>query len=120
MAVIGEFDVLSLLVTYLSEETGVPVRTEVPEERPDVFVSVFRDGGVRSDIRFDRPRVTIWAWAKSETEAYSLVNAIRNAMAELPAKCVEVSSAAEQSTRVNNHSSGHRRYESTWSLMTTA
>lgn len=120
MAEIGTFDILSLLTSYLRDVTGVPVASEVPEERPARFVSVFRDGGARVDVRFDTPRITIWAWGESEADAYALVNQVRTAMAALPSIDPRVTSVLETTTRINNHSSGHRRYEAGFVLRTTS
>ena len=120
MTAIGSFDILAVLRSALEGACGVPVMTEVPEQRPERFVSVFRSGGFRTDVRYDHSRITIWAWAESEAEAYALINKARTAMDGLPTMYADVSATSESSTRVNNHTSGHRRYESIWSVVATA
>ena len=51
--------------------TGVKFDRVVPDPRPDRLVVVRRDGGNVSGV-FDRPRVTIDVWARTEQDATNL------------------------------------------------
>lgn len=54
---------------------GVKFDRKVPNPRGDRFVVVRRDGGNVSGV-FDRPRVALDVWAKSEQDATDLANLI--------------------------------------------
>lgn len=54
---------------------GVKFDRRVPSDRPDRFVVVRRDGGNVTGL-FDRPRVALDVWAKTEQDATNLANLI--------------------------------------------
>lgn len=70
---------------------GVKFDRVVPTTRPDRFVVVRRDGGNVSGV-FDRPRVSLDVWAKTEADATNLARLIVALALEAPgnADCVRV------------------------------
>ena len=50
----------------------VPVKVSVPENMPDEFVTVRRDGGAWENGLLDKAGLEIYAWAKSEADACAL------------------------------------------------
>lgn len=57
------------LQNYLSENLSVPVSSDVPNPRPDEFVTYERTGGARSNCVIDQSTVAIQCWAKERPEA---------------------------------------------------
>lgn len=115
----GNFDVLGVLCEYLTEKTGVLTSTETPDTKAAPFITIFRNGGGRQSIRYDRVTLTIWIWANSEAEAYALTNTVRNAMEAL-SNYANFSAPIESAVRINNpDDSGLRRYEVVYFLQTT-
>lgn len=70
---------------------GVKFDRVVPATRPDRFVVVRRDGGNVSGV-FDRPRVALDVWAKTEQDATNLAALIVALALEAPgtSSCVRV------------------------------
>lgn len=62
---------------------GVKFDRVVPATRPDRFVVVRRDGGNVSGV-FDRPRVALDVWAKTEQDATSLARLVIALALEAP------------------------------------
>ena len=61
----------------------VPVKVSVPENMPDEFVTVRRDGGAWENGLLDKAGLEIYAWAKSEADACALAEKTADAMASL-------------------------------------
>lgn len=57
---------------WLDGMLGVPVNVAVPEERPEAFLVVDKTGGTY-DPPFDRPQLTLYAWATSMAGAVALL-----------------------------------------------
>lgn len=116
---LGTFDVLGFLQKYLTEKTGLKTSTETPKVKDPPFITIFRNGGPRDRIRYDRPIITIWVWAESESEAYNHMLKVRNAMFELQ-YTLEISAISESSVRITNPiDSTLKRYEAVYFLLTT-
>lgn len=120
MAEIGTFDVLGLLTSYLSSTLNVNVSTEIPDEIPEKFISIYRTGGVRQDIRNDTPQITMRVYARTELEAWELASNVRSSIQKLPALTPDVLSVAESGVRLMNPTmKTHRAYELVFFLTTT-
>ena len=63
---------------------GVPVRVDVPAERPGTLVVVRRCGGARQDQLIDSPQVEALMWAPTEAKAEELAECVGDAMSRLP------------------------------------
>lgn len=60
----------------LAEWEVESITTEVPNPRPDRFITIERTGGI-SDRWQDRPQVAIQCWAKSRWEAEELASRVK-------------------------------------------
>lgn len=77
-------DVVKLLIPYLAHELkGIPVKTEVPEKRPETLVTVNAAGGTKT-LFVQQPRIVLDAWARSDYDAAKLINRVTDAMLEAP------------------------------------
>lgn len=63
---------------------GVPVRVDLPAERPGTVVVVRRCGGARQDPLIDSPQVEVIMWAPTEAKAEGLAELVGDAMSRLP------------------------------------
>ena len=110
------FDILAFVCERIANATGLPVATEVPEHRPDRFVTVYRDGGGRRE-HVDNPTLTVQTWGTSDADAYDLALRVRAIMEDLTFTC-EVSDVSCSSLRVNNDTTdGQHRYEAVYFLI---
>lgn len=84
------FDIEQALVEWLPDKLGVPCSAEVPDPRPDAFVTVERTGG-GSSLGVDRPFLAVQAWGASAAEASELALSARDALVldswEIPEVC---------------------------------
>lgn len=84
------FDVEQALVEWLPGAVGVPCFADVPDPRPDSFLTVERTGG-SSSLGVDRPGVAVQAWAPTRERASRLALTARDALvlrsAEIPEIC---------------------------------
>ncbi|WP_327725725.1 hypothetical protein [Streptomyces europaeiscabiei] len=64
--------------------TPVPVRTRVPDERPERFIRIERVGGTLLDRVTDRPRLAFEVWAPSEEETADLTKVARALVHAIP------------------------------------
>lgn len=63
---------------------GVPVRVDLPAERPGTVVVVRRCGGARQGPLIDSPQVEVIMWAPTEAKAEELAELVGDAMSRLP------------------------------------
>lgn len=63
---------------------GVPVRVDLPGERPGTVAVVRRCGGARQDALIDSPQVEVLMWAPTEAKAEELAERVGDAMSRLP------------------------------------
>lgn len=84
------FDVERELVEWLPKKVGVPCAADVPDPRPERFVTVERTGGDTS-LGVDRPLLAVQAWAGSRLDASRLASAVATALVldswEIPQVC---------------------------------
>lgn len=78
-------NVMGELRAILESALGdVPVRVNVPGERPGAVAVVRRCGGARQDALVDSPQVEVLMWAPTEAEAENLAERVGDAMSRLP------------------------------------
>lgn len=63
---------------------GVPVRVDLPGERPGTVAVARRCGGARQDALIDSPQVEVLMWAPTEAKAEELAELVDDAMSHLP------------------------------------
>lgn len=73
-------DVEAMVLDFLAAHIGAPVKTSVPDDRPDRFVRIWRNGGASLNRVIDRPQVTVEAWSLDSADASALAEACRAAL----------------------------------------
>lgn len=68
------------LIRWLSSQVSVPVKSEVPKQRPKRFVSVERTGGPRHSVIIDQAQLDLFCWAETRAEALKLAHEVDDAM----------------------------------------
>lgn len=109
------FDILAFICERVTNATGLPCATEVPPERPERFVTVYRDGGGRRE-HVDNPTITVQCWGTSDEDAYRLAVTVRDVMENMTFSPY-VSDVSCSSLRVNNHTDGAHRYEAVYFII---
>lgn len=70
------------LIGWLGERVDAPVKSEVPNPRPNRLVTVDRTGGPRRSIIIDQAQIDVFCWAESRAEALKLADSIDKLMPE--------------------------------------
>lgn len=70
-------DATALVISWLSVHLVEPVTSDVPNPRPEAFVTVDRTGGPRRNLIADNPQITVEAWGATKEEAHDLAQAAR-------------------------------------------
>jgi len=82
---VPRLNVMGELRAILESALGdVPVRVNVPGERPGTVAVVRRCGGARQDALIDSPQVEVLMWAPTEAKAEELAELVGDAMSHLP------------------------------------
>ena len=76
-------DVEAAIIKFLAEKTLMPVYAEVPNPRPDEFITVELLGGDGMPY-IDHPQVAVQAWAQSRYQAQQNARKIQAFMFCLP------------------------------------
>lgn len=76
-------DIEQVVLDYLSEHFD-DVYLDVPDDRPETFITIERTGGGMSSATIDRPMVAIQCWAGRRSEASKRVHEVDKLMQELP------------------------------------
>lgn len=76
-------NILTETIAHLGEVLDLPVRTEVPAERPEAFVTVERSGGSTTRVD-DRATLTVQVWCRDRLRAESLMESARDALLTMP------------------------------------
>jgi hypothetical protein len=72
-------DIEAELVAFTKPAAEVHVGTEVPADRPEEFVRLWVTGGSAVQRMFERPTVTVQAWAATSTAASAIASRCREA-----------------------------------------
>lgn len=72
------YDIEASIVAWIAANTGWDAATEVPNPRPERFVSIERTGGGVTGIVLDNPTVAIQCWAPTRAEAAEMAYSIRD------------------------------------------
>lgn len=74
-------DTENLLRQFLQDKLGgVPVKTRIPNPRPDTFVRVWRSGGGAVNRVLDEPLITVESFGADDTVAFQNANVARSAL----------------------------------------
>lgn len=113
-------DAAALVVDYLeaaltAHGQAVPVATEIPPQRPPVFVRAWRSGGRRLNVGLDAPQITVQCWAATDAAAADLARLARTLIARLDSYHDEIGGPAYYPD-----DTGAPRYQFTIQLVTAA
>jgi hypothetical protein len=81
-------DIEDALRVYLNGELTVDAYVSIPPSRPDSFVSIVRNGGIKRDLVTDSATVTFDAWAQTPSAAHDLAQEVRAAVHDLPGSVI--------------------------------
>lgn len=73
------FNVEASLIAWLPDKVGAPAYAQVPDPRPEKFLTVQRTGG-NATIGIDNPVIAVQAWAGSAYDACTLALDVRDLM----------------------------------------
>lgn len=73
-------DYLRAGITAVSGYSGVVGHIRLPSPLPDRFFQVRRIGGVRDSIVADNPRLDLFSWGNSDTDAHDMAQLLRSLM----------------------------------------
>lgn len=108
-------DVERFVAERLMDITGIKTVLEVPDLRPDEFVSVERTGG--PEMRFsDKPTLAVQSWAKTRRRASEMARSVNNALKGLMALDCVFEVDIEKTYRWPDPESGHERYQTVVTL----
>lgn len=77
-------DIVSFLRMSIHKKFNVRVPEKIPQQIPDEFVLVRREGGGRINALLDGPGISIDCYAKTESRARELSDAISEFVCALP------------------------------------
>lgn len=82
-------DAVAVTIGYLSDELGdrgseAEVVKDVPDPRPDVFVTILRSGGVRQTVVSDNAVLIVECWAQTSADAHDLAQLCRALLHAMP------------------------------------
>lgn len=113
-------DAAALVVAYVetalaAHGSPVPVATEIPPQRPPVFVRAWRSGGRRLNVGLDAPQITVQCWARTDAAAADLARLTRTLIERMPEYGDEIGGPAYYPD-----DTGAPRYQFTIQLVTAA
>lgn len=108
-------DIERFVAEKVMDTTGFKTVLEVPEMRPDEFVSVERTGGPENRFS-DSPTLAVQSWAKTRKRAAEMSKAVSNALKGLMAFDCVFAVDIEKTYRWPDPESGHERYQTVVNL----
>lgn len=75
-------DIELALIEWMKGKLGIEAFADVPNHRPDEFVTVERTGGGRSDVIVDNPMIAVQCWAETRYRASRLATSVDSALNE--------------------------------------
>ena len=103
-------DVEAAVARRLAQAAGVPGCLEVPEEMPDLFISVEQIGGGGSMFEPCRLAVDCWARKKERKKARALAESVAAAVADLDEEANFFHPEVTNFYRENDPDTGRSRY----------
>lgn len=70
-------DASAIAITWLADHLVEPVHQDIPNPRPETFVTVTRDGGPKRNIVTDGAQITVDSWGETWEEAHDLAQTAR-------------------------------------------
>lgn len=109
------------VIRYLTESLDCTAYAEVPNPRPDRFVTVERTGGTQTLMgAVDRPIVAVQSWERTRREAERLSAEVDALMLAMPLDVMNVMGCDRNSLyNFPDPDSGQSRYQGLYELVTT-
>ena len=76
-------DIEETIITWLNSHLIIDAYADVPNPRPDSFITVERVGGGIDSVIISRPRVAIQCWSTSRAAAASLAYEVAEELKEM-------------------------------------
>lgn len=114
-------DIEATVIAYLTERLDCTAYAEVPNPRPERFVTVERTGGTQTLMgAVDRPSVAVQSWEASRAKAQALASTVDALMLSMPLE-VENVFDCDRSGPYNypDPDSRQSRYQAIYELVTT-
>lgn len=114
-------DIEREIVAYLTERLDCTAYAEVPNPRPERFVTVERTGGTQ-DIygAIDYPSVAVQSWEATRARAQALADEVDGLMLAMPLDIENVMGSDRNSLyNFPDPDSGQSRYQGIYELVTT-
>lgn len=70
-------DATAVAIAWLDAHLEEPVHQDIPNPRPDAFVTVSRTGGPRRNLVTDGAFLTVESWGQTHQDAHDLAQAAR-------------------------------------------
>ena len=109
-------DVEPKLIGFLTEKLVVPVRANVPAERPEKLVTVGLEGGSVDDVVVERALMTVQSWAPTQSQAKDLARDVDDVMRTELALEPWVLKVTRESFFPWPTAEGETRYQATYQL----
>lgn len=103
------------IISYLNGN-GFKAYADVPNPRPESFVTVERTGGTSDSVVLDRPTVAVQAWAKTRYEASELMLAVDDCMRNVVSE--KNVTRCKRNSMYNYPDSNQARYQAVYDLVT--
>lgn len=115
-------DIEAMAIAYLTEHIDVDIVTSVPNDRPERFVRLWRNGGASMNRIVDRPQLTVEAWSPDTVDAAQTANTCRELLLRASSHLPTVRRIYEVSGpyRVDDESTETPRYRFTVALTVRA
>lgn len=81
-------DAVDVVIAALDADLPEPVRSRIPNPRPDTFVLVRRTGGPKRNVVTDGAQVTVESWALTDEAAADLAQEAREILNDLPGQII--------------------------------
>lgn len=114
-------DIEREIIAYLTERLDCTAYAEVPNPRPDRFVTVERTGGIQDVYgAVDYPTVAVQSWETSRAKAAALAYDVDQLMLEMPIDVTNVMGSDRNSLyNFPDPDSEQSRYQGIYELSTT-
>lgn len=106
-------NVETVVIAWLDSITTVPVSGDIPDPRPNQFITVDRTGGPREAMVLDKAEILIEVYDKnSRLDASTLANTIADRIVELEAYSQNITHASINSVvNLNDLIGQYQRYQ---------
>lgn len=104
-------DVERVVAQRLMGATGIRAVLEVPEERPDEFISVEMTGGTREQMCIQHASLAVQSWAQTRQRAAEISRLVEQAMPGLAEEQNIFRAVANGTYRWPDPDSGQARYQ---------